>query len=173
MSKKVVNLSVNGIDELIQQVEEYQSWLRRKTNEFVERMASEGLSVAKVQFAQAVYDGSNDVTVHVETRASGGLAVVAIGSATLFIEFGTGVLYADNHPEAASLGMDRGKYGAGKGANNTWGYYGDPGSNGVTRQKGNGKTVVLTHGNPSNMCMYNTVKDLKLKLNRIAKEVFR
>ena len=39
------------------------------------------------------------------------IAVVAVGSATLFIEFGTGVKYPDNHPEAAEHGMIRGGYG--------------------------------------------------------------
>lgn len=34
-------------------------------------------------------------------------------------------------------------------------------------------TVVLTHGNPANMSMYETVKHLEGVLPRLAQEVFR
>ena len=91
----------------------------------------------------------------------------------LFIEFGTGVTYPDNHPEAAEHGMRRGEYGAGHGKQSSWGYYGDPGTNGEVRTKANGKSVVITHGNPANMSMYDTVKQLQQILPRLAKEVFR
>ena len=83
-----------------------------------------------------------------------------------------GVTYPDNHPEARDLGMARGEYGQGRGKQSTWGYYGEPGTNGTVvgeREKG---TLVLTHGNPANMPMYNAVKELELRLGEIVKEVF-
>ena len=65
------------------------------------------------------------------------------------------------------------EYGQGRGKQSTWGYYGEPGTNGTVvgeRAKG---TLVLTHGNPANMPMYNAVKELELRLGEIVKEVFR
>ena len=55
----------------------------------------------------------------------------------------------------------------------TWGYYGEAGTNGVEFTKPNGNTVVLTHGNPANMSMYETVKHLEGILPRLAQGVFR
>ena len=49
---------------------------------------------------------------------------------------------------------------------------GDPGTNGVLKEKKNGGFVVITHGNPANMPMYETVKELQDRLTEIAKEVF-
>ncbi len=71
-------------------------------------------------------------------------AVVAVGASVLFIEFGAGVTYPDNHPQAAELGMKRGEYGKGHGKQSSWGYYGDPGTNGVVKTKKDGSTVVIT-----------------------------
>ena len=127
---------------------------------------------ASVKFSQAVYDGTNDVSVTVELRGNNVRAVVATGGATLFIEFGTGVTYPDNHPEARDRNMKRGEYGQGHGKQQSWGYYGEPGTNGVLKEKKNGGIVVITHGNPANMPMYETKKELQFQLTQIAKEVF-
>ena len=40
------------------------------------------------------------------------------------------------------------------------------------KEKKNGGFVVITHGNPANMPMYETVKELQDRLTEIAKEVF-
>ena len=80
--------------------------------------------------------------------------------------------HPDDHPEAGELGMKRGEYGQGHGKQHSWGYYGDPGTNGVLKEKKNGGFVVITHGNPANMPMYETVKELQDRLTEIAKEVF-
>ena len=172
MKKVTVPLSVNGIQELIREVGKYHSWLKARSEVFLDRLAEVGLSVASAKFQQAVYDGTNDVSVTVENRGNGTRAVVAIGASVLFIEFGTGVTYPDDHPEAAANGMVRGDYGAGHGKQSTWGYYGAPGTNGVVKQKANGKAVVITHGNPANKPMYDTVKELEQQILTIAKAVF-
>ena len=70
--------------------------------------------------------------------------------------------------------MVRGAYGKGHGKQRTWGYYGEPGTNGVEKTNHKtGNTVVLTHGNPANMPMYDTVKELSDRLSALVKEVFR
>lgn len=173
MKKVVVPLTVAGIDELLKSVEDYKKWQQEKANVLLERLAAKGLEVANVKFGTAVYDGSPDVTVNVENRGTNVRAVVASGKTVLFIEFGTGVAYPDNHPQAAELGMIRGEYGLGHGKQRTWGYYGEPGTNGiVTDKEKDGLPLILTHGNPANMPMYESVKQLKEEIAAIAREVF-
>ena len=166
-----VPLSGRGIERLIRETENWKNRLQERATVFLDRVAQEGLEIASAKFERAVYDGANDVSVTVEPRGNNVRAVVATGRATLFIEFGAGVTYPDNHPEAGELGMKRGEYGQGHGKQHSWGYYGDPGTNGVLKEKKNGGFVVITHGNPANMPMYETVKELQERLMEIAKEV--
>lgn len=167
-----VPLSIPAYDSLIRKIEDLENWQSDRAIVFADRLAQEGMEIASIKFSQAVYDGTNDVSVTVEPRGNNVRAVVATGGATLFIEFGTGVTYPDDHPEAGELGMKRGEYGQGHGKQHSWGYYGDPGTNGVLKEKKNGGFVVITHGNPANMPMYETVKELQDRLTEIAKEVF-
>ena len=167
-----IPLSIPAYDGLIRKIEDLGNWQSDRAIVFADRLAQEGMEIASVKFSQAVYDGTNDVSVTVEPRGNNVRAVVATGRATLFIEFGTGVTYPDDHPEAEELGMKRGEYGQGHGKQHSWGYYGDPGANGVLKEKKNGGFVVITHGNPANMPMYETVKELQDRLTEIAKEVF-
>lgn len=168
----IIPLSIPAYDSLIRKAENFGNWQSDRAVVFADRLAQEGMEIASIKFSQAVYDGTNDVSVTVEPRGNNVRAVVATGGATLFIEFGTGVTYPDNHPEAEELGMKRGEYGQGHGKQHSWGYYGDPGTNGVLKEKKNGGFVVITHGNPANMPMYETVKELQNRLTDIAKEVF-
>ena len=167
-----VPLSQRGIDTLLREIEGYTVWLKERSQVLLDRLAQAGFEVASARFAKAAYDGTNDASVSLETRSEGVRAVVAVGASVLFIEFGTGVTYPDNHPQAAELGMKRGEYGQGHGKQSSWGYYGDPGTNGVVKTKKDGSTVVITHGNPANMPMYETVKELEAMLPELVKEVF-
>ena len=167
-----VPLSQRGIDTLLREIESYTVWLKERSQVLLDRLAQAGFEVASARFAKAAYDGTNDASVSMETRSEGVRAVVAVGASVLFIEFGTGVTYPDNHPQAAELDMKRGEYGQGHGKQSSWGYYGDPGTNGVVKMKKDGSTVVITHGNPANMPMYETVKELEAMLPDLVKEVF-
>ena len=167
-----VTLSQRGIDTLLREIESYTVWLKERSQVLLDRLAQAGFEVASARFAKAAYDGTNDASVSMETRSEGVRAVVAVGASVLFIEFGTGVTYPDTHPQAAELGMKRGEYGQGHGKQSSWGYYGDPGTNGVVKMKKDGSTVVITHGNPANMPMYETVKELEAMLPELVKEVF-
>lgn len=167
-----VPLSQRGIDTLLREIESYTVWLKERSQVLLDRLAQAGFEVASARFAKAAYDGTNNASVSLETRSEGVRAVVAVGASVLFIEFGTGVTYPDNHPQAAELGMKRGEYGQGHGKQSSWGYYGDPGTNGVVKMKKDGSTVVITHGNPANMPMYETVKELEAMLSDLVKEVF-
>lgn len=167
-----VPLSQRGIDTLLREIESYTVWLKERSQVLLDRLAQAGFDVASARFAKAAYDGTNDASVSLEMRSEGVRAVVAVGASVLFIEFGTGVTYPDNHPQAAELGKKRGEYGQGHGKQSSWGYYGDPGTNGVVKMKKDGSTVVITHGNPANMPMYETVKELEAMLPDLVKEVF-
>ncbi len=175
MSKKVIRFSLDSrsIDRAIREVQNYKKWLSDKTNELVKALAEEGVQIASIKFEQAVYDGTNDVSCNVEDRGEKKAAVLAVGGTVLFIEFGTGVTYPDNHPEAQQNGMIRGEYGKGKGANpKGWRYVGAPGTNGVLSPNARKKSVIHTYGNPANMCMYGTVRELQERFEEIARRVF-
>lgn len=174
MKKKItVSLNEKGIDALIKEVIAYRKWLLKKTGEFVELLASEGCQIASVNFEAAQYDGTNDVSVRVEQREKGICAVVAVGNATLFIEFGTGITYPDNHPEASEHGMIRGQFGYRLGRLSSWRYKGDAGTNGQVISDGKHKGEIRTQGNPANMAMYNAVKEIEERFSKIAREVFK
>lgn len=175
MRKRVIKVSLNeqSIDRAIKELDNYKKWLVDKTKEFLKALADEGVQIASAKFAKAVYDGTNDVSCSVEERGENKIAVVAVGSATLFIEFGTGVKYPDNHPEAAEHGMIRGGYGYRLGRlEKGWRYTGDPGSNGEVITEGKHAGQVHTYGNPANMCMYQTVRELQEKFEEIARRVY-
>ena len=93
MSKRVIKVQLNeaSINRAIKELEDYKKWLLSKTKEFLKALADEGVEIANSKFAKAVYDGTNDVSCSVEERGDNKIAVVAVGGATLFIEFGTGV----------------------------------------------------------------------------------
>lgn len=175
MSKRVIKVQLNeaGINRAIKELEDYKKWLVNKTKEFLKALADEGVEIANTKFAKAVYDGTNDVSCSVEERGDNKIAVVAVGGATLFIEFGTGVKYPDNHPEAGKHGMVRGQYGYKLGRlPQGWRYEGDPGSNGEVITEGKHVGEVHTYGNPANMSMYLTIRELEEKFEEIARRVY-
>lgn len=152
------------------EIERYQKWLKERIPVFVSELAKVGLEVADIKFHYAVYDGTNDVAVKLEDRGSYCKAIVAVGNAVLFIEFGTGVhTWPDNHPEAVALGMERGSYGKGNGQHKAWVYKGDPGSMGLPLDS----EKVLTYGNPANMSMYQAKQEVQAQFESIARRVFR
>lgn len=167
------DLSESGIDKAIRELDAYQELVESKCQKLVDRLTQMGVSVASARFASAVYDGVNDVTVRAE-QGGGYSAIVAEGNAVLFIEFGTGVTHASPvHPEASSLGFSRGSYGAGKGSQRSWRYYGEPGTSGEVISENEKGTLVQTRGNPAGMCLYETEKYLESVLRQVVKEVFR
>ena len=167
-----------SIDKAIKQLEDYEKDLDRKAQELCSRLADMGAVNVSLGFARAIYDGTPDFNVEVVQLEGGKYSVKASGMTVLFQEFGTGVYHPDNHPKAAEMGMIHGSYGKGHGKQQVWGYYGDNvGDNGwlATDSKGRVREphVVLTHGNPANMPMYNTAQDLKREIRRVAQEVFQ
>ena len=168
-----VDLSEKGIDRLIKKLDEYERWLKRKSDALAARLAALGATSASIGFASALYDGDRNVQISVERRGDSQYAVMANGESVLFIEFGAGITMADTvHPEAAEKGMGPGTWpdkhysvnsGGERVANweNDLGWY-------LPKEKGGGHT----YGNPANMPMYFSVRNLEQEIARIVREVF-
>ena len=161
--KKVieVDLSVSGIKTLQTELKDYQKWLEQKTEELCRRLAEMGAVKASLEFSRAIYTGNEDHEITVEA-CDGGYKVRATGSTVLFVEFGTGLI-GYGHPEPH--GMTPGSYSDTVGK----GHWDDPSGWWLPRNGGHSQH---TYGNPPNMPMYNTVKELEQELVRVVKEVF-
>lgn len=168
-----MTLDPHSVDGAIRKLWGYRSWLKEKANEISRRLAEFGEVRAIANFANAIYDGPNDTSITVEQRGSNTYAVVAQGTAILFIEFGAGITHmGSGHPELSEY-----PYGAGSWPDRHYSYN----SNGVLvanwmndrgwylpKEKGGGHTF----GNPPNACMYHTGEEIKAELLRVAREVF-
>ena len=169
-----MQIRVSGVDDLISRLKAYRKTLEDKQHHLLEELAKIGIDVASVKFQTAQYDGENDVVVNnsPEWVGENKLFITATGNAVMFIEFGTGVHYSEQHPKAAELGAVRGTYGQGKGSRDSWGYYGSPGTNGRVVKETDKGTVVLTHGNPPARALYDSTKEMRDKIKQVAREVF-
>lgn len=169
-----MKISVTGIDAILNHIERIEKSLDENIHSFLEKLAEVGIKVAVDRFATAEYSGLNDVTVDEspEWIDEHTFVITARGQAVTFIEFGAGVHYSEQHPKATELGFQRGTYGKGKGSQNVWGYYGEPGNNAITTKETKNGTLVLTHGNPPARAMYESGKEMRQQIEKIAKEVF-
>lgn len=156
-----IDLSEKGIKELQNGLKEYDKWLKKKSDELCKRLAEMGAVKASLNFARAVYTGPEDHTITVEPR-DGGYAVRASGETVLFVEFGTG-LVGYGHPE---------EHGMGPGTYPGKGHWNDPKGWYLPKDKQAKDGTKHTYGNPPNMPMYNTVKELEQELARVVREVF-
>lgn len=170
-----MEIKVRGLDRLISRLEAYQKSLEEKQHTLLRELTMVGIDVAEAKFQTAQYDGDNDVIVNKQPEWVGDnkLFLTATGNSITFIEFGTGIHYAEQHPKAAALGAIRGAYGQGKGSRDSWGYYGNPGTNGRVVKENDKGTVVLTHGNPPARAMYDSAKEMRNQVANIAREVFK
>jgi hypothetical protein len=143
----------------VKAVQKYQAWVSLKEKELRSRLAMLGATVASIQFARAIYTGSNDITVRVDD--TGSVAVIyAEGEAVAFIEFGAGITYGYGHPQAGEFGVGPGTYPDGKGHwDNPKGWW-----------FGNSQH---TYGNPPAAAMYSAVQEIAKSVTEIAREVFR
>lgn len=153
-----IELTNESIKNAMKEVRKYQRWVTKKEAELRSKLAMRGATVASIQFARAIYTGSNDVTVRVDD--TGSVAVIyAEGEAVAFIEFGAGVTYGYGHPQAGEFGVGPGTYPDGKGHwDNPKGWWFGSGQH--------------TYGNPPAMAMYNAVQEIAKSVTEIAREVF-
>jgi hypothetical protein len=154
-----IELTNESIGAAVKEVRKYQKWVAKKEAELRSRLAMRGATVASIQFARAIYTGSNDVTVRVDN--TGSVAVIyAEGEAVAFIEFGAGATYGYGHPQAGEFGVGPGTYPDGKGHwDNPKGWWFGSGQH--------------TYGSPPSMAMYRAVQEIAENVTEIAREVFR
>lgn len=162
MKVEINALSVESIEKAIQKIEDYAESLETKASLLCEKLASIGATRVSLEYARAIYTGPSDVNVSVEEISPTEYKVIAAGETVLFVEFGAGVTYGNGHPLDAELGMGPGTYPNQKHAFDPKGWY-------LPKEKGGGHTF----GNPPTMAMYNTGKDLRKEILRIAQEVFK
>lgn len=172
---KKIKCTLGTLHKAIAEIESYQKELDEKVHILMERLAEIGIEEATVRFANAIYDGTNDVRVNNTPVwiADNKLAISASGHAITFIEFGSGVHYAGQaHPKAGEFGFNRGGYGYHLGRFDSWRYSGNPGTNGEIITEGAHKGEVKTQGNPANRALYDSAKEMREQIIKIAKEVF-
>lgn len=128
---KKIKCTLGTLHKAIAEIESYQKELDEKVHTLMERLAEIGIEEATVRFANAIYDGTNDVRVN-NTPVwidKNKLAISATGKSITFIEFGAGVHYAaESHPKAGDFGFTRGGYGYHLGKLDSWRYSGNPGT---------------------------------------------
>ena len=169
-------IEVKGLDGLTRQLEAYAKSLEQRKRDFLERLADIGVNTALIRFADAEYDGTNDVVVEQASWINENtIAVNATGSSILFIEFGAGFSFPE-HPQADEFGYYHGMYGKGQGMNpKGWIYKGEQGTHGMP-VRGKGGTlkdgVYRTFGNPPARAMYEASKEMRENIIKIAREVF-
>lgn len=173
-----IKCDLNNISDTVKQLRELS--FKDKERKLRELLSERGQILAQGLFERAQYDGRNDVIVTAQVIDENKHAVVADGNAVKFIEFGTGINYADDHPLASKMGAIRGGYGKGRGNDPYWIYYGEKGTHGefIARKRvGRKKNITtegfyITKGNPASRSMYHTSVILRKLLESTAKEVF-
>lgn len=158
---RINGLSEASINAAAQELRRYAEWVEQKENELRNRLASLGATVASIQFARAIYNGTNDVSVRVDD--TGSVAVIyAEGESVAFIEFGSGKRYGSGHPQAGELGFGPGTWSDGPDGKGHW-------DNPKGWWYGHGQH---SYGNPPAMAMYNAVQAMTEDVTTIAREVF-
>lgn len=173
MSKTIIKcgLDTREITRAIREVKKFKTDFLKKVDTYRNKVASEIAVQASAYFGSAVMedviDGSPrrpDVTVSVSDNGSI-TVVVANGEDAVWCEFGAGVYHngsvgSSPHPKGNDLGFTIGSYDKGYGKKKVWGYYDDAGE------------LVLTHGTPASMPMYNAAQEVLRRSVEIAKEVW-
>lgn len=172
MGKKRISFSLDpdSIGKAIAELEAYKEEFLKKVERFRERVGVELSDRAAALFGGSIVDDvikgerrTAQVTMEVADR-DGISVVIAHGEDAVWVEFGAGVYHngaagGSPHPRGSELGMTIGSYGP-NGKKNTWGYYDE------------NHELVLTHGTPATMPMYNAALAVCAEIDTIASEVF-
>ena len=165
MKKTIIKITLDeqDIDRAVKELKAYKQAFLQREKDLLKGLAEIGLKEASVRFTTAMYDGTNDVSVHLD-ETNNGYAIVADGKAVAFIEFGAGVYHntSEPYPNPRPSGVvGIGEYGKGMGKRKAWGY------------KNENDEVVITRGNPAAMPMWYASEEIKNSVLKVAKEVFK
>lgn len=171
----------SNADKVIKGLKDYRKDLKSKIRELMLRLHKLGVNIANAKLTVAEYAGTNDATVlEPHWIDDSKLALEVRGNSIMFIEFGTGITFygGDNsHPLAGTIPFsERGTFGKGQGMKPHWIYEGEVGTSKASWElhdkKGNPTGAVMTKGNPANRVLYETGKELRENILRVAREVF-
>lgn len=178
MSKVIkIGLNTKDLNRAIREVEKYKKDFLRKVDIFRDRIGKEVQELAQAGFNSAMiddvlpgYGSSRSANVKVEFDSKGNITTIFTKDEdAIWVEFGAGVYHngslgSSPHPSGVKLGYTIGGFGKGYGKGKVWGYYSNP----------DDKTgLVLTHGTPATMPMYNAMKTVSAKVITIAREVWK
>lgn len=164
MAKKIeISLNSKSIKDGIRQLKEYQAEVVLKTKLLAEKLAEKGVEMAKLKIREfdAIYTG--ELLASIEKTPGG---VIENGSTwyvytgcpwAKFVEFGTGIVGAQNRHEAA--GIVGWKYDVNSHGEKGWFYFRE-------------NEWHWTKGMPSRPFMYETAAELTQIVAQAAKEVF-
>lgn len=171
MAKKTLtsDLSVKGINNLIDEIRKYQDSLVIKARLLAQELAELGVEIARVKVADydAIFKGELIESIHSdygESNKNGAIFFIKADSEhAIYVEIGTGIVganspYKGKLPVVYAQGktirqLPDGRYG--------WFYQGDDGN------------WYFTEGMPSRPFMYETSMELYSKVEEIAKKVFK
>lgn len=177
MAKKfTADLSVKGINNLIKQLNDYQSDLQKKCEEYVRQLAEAGIKVAQARIGESPLGKYVSVKTEISEEQAGCKAIlVATGAVKqsegyppfnilLAVEFGAGIHYnaGNENPKADELGFGVGTFPGQIHAFEDGWYYWDE-----KKQEWR-----YTHGVKATMPMYSASVEIAQKAKEIARQVF-
>lgn len=162
-----VSLNPIGIQAIINQLELYKSNLTIHTQELLQRLTNDGVTIAKAKVVQLGIKYDTNLTKSINGMVVGNVGFVKVDDKhAVFFEFGTGPVGAKNkHPKGKGY-ASKGWYtkADGKAMDALYGW---------TPLGKDGDTFFYTEGQPSKPFLYQTAIELRQELPRIAREVFR
>lgn len=177
MSKRVIreNFSSKGIQDIINQLEQYKVDLHRKAELLCQRLAEAGQTVALQNISESPLGKTITLRVEMEPRTDGCKAILIATGQTksndygtintlLLVEFGSGIHY--NHtenPKAPEFGMGVGTFPGQKWAFNESGWW----------YLGEDSEWHHTYGTKATMPMYNASVAIRTQVAAVVKEVFQ
>lgn len=173
-----IALSVKSISDAIQRNEAFIRDIKRRCNEFCEKMARLGQKVAIERIeeygatdtrqlvngvsVEQIDDGHFRLSVYAEKGGSGNYAV--------YVEYGTGKKGAESpHPEAGAIGWEYDVKGHG---DDGWFYPYGPGRHKYKYNPDTGKLQPWTDGEPAKPFFYDAKQEIINQMANVAKEVF-
>ncbi len=161
-----VRLDPQGVEAAIKELNAYKEYLVARTEALLQRLTSDGATIAKAKVVQLGIKYDNNLTASINGFVTGNVGFIKVDDEhAVFFEFGTGPIGAANpHPKG-------GKYKSsgwftkadGKAMDSLYGW---------TRFGDDGNTFFYTHGQKSKPFLYETALELQREFPRIAKEVF-
>jgi len=181
MSKRIkVTLDPKSIDAAIAELKKLKQEITGKADNLVNSMANRAVEVAQSGYDTAPCDDAErDAKVHMDEAYEGKLkaTVIARGTSVLFMEYGTGVRYPDDHPERVDGVLGRGEYGQGRGKQpNGWYYPATPNGNGTYKLRKDGtedQRYMHTYGVPASACLYKAKKTVINEFETLARRTYK